>query len=157
VAIRQEAGTGYVFGAYTAVDWPNQPAKGASRVIVSDPSGASFLFSLINAYDRPFRMSLIDRECAICVDPLSGPMFGTDVRGADGWVKWSNLDLMKCGMPANVSHGNCARCASARSCIKQAYQLDEWASVPPIDFDPDDYTLSGQSGFAAAEIEVYSM
>jgi hypothetical protein len=127
-------------------------------VNVSDPSGSSFLFSLINAYDRPFRLSLIDPERALCVHPTDGPTFGTYVDDADGnWVKFSNLDLMTYGKAANESQANWARYTSASSCGEYAYQIDEWAGVPPIDFDTDECTLAGREYFAAAEIEVYSI
>jgi hypothetical protein len=155
VTFRQAAGTGYVFGAYTAVDWPNRPARGTPAVNVSDPSGSSFLFSLTNKYDRPFRMSLIDCECALCVHPTAGPMFGADVKDAVGkLVNCCNLYLMLHGKAANESRGNWS---SNHSDGENAYQLDEWAGAPPIDFNPNWYTLAGQRVFAAAEIEVYSM
>jgi hypothetical protein len=155
VAIRQAARTGYVFGAYTAVDWPNQPANDAPAVTVSDPSGASFMFSLINEYDRPFRLSLIDRERAICVHPTDGPSFGAHVYDADGKrVKFGNLYLMTAGRAANASYGNWS---IDHSFGVNAYQIDEWAGAKPIGFDPYEYTLAGQDRFAAAEIEVYSM
>jgi hypothetical protein len=153
VAIRQVAGTGYVFGAYTAVDWPNQPAKGAPEVIVSDPSGASFMFSLINRYDRPFRLSLIDRECALSVDSTDGPTFGADVYADGRPPRVCNLRLMYEGKDANEAGGNCANPHFAN----MAYQLDAWAGAPPIGFKLDHTTtLVGSTFFAAAEIEVYA-
>jgi hypothetical protein len=154
VTIRQAAGTGYVFGAYTAVDWPNQPARGTPSVNVPDPSGAPFMFSLINEYQRPFRMSLVDHTRAVSVYPGFGPMFGGELKDADGkTVKFCNLMLMFNGKDAYESGGNCANPHTAG----QAYQLDAWAGAPPVGFKLDATTLAGAQYFAAAEIECYSL
>jgi hypothetical protein len=154
VAIRQVAGTGYVFGAYTAVDWPNRPADDLA-VTVSDPSGASFMFSLINEYDRPFRMSLIDRERALCVDPTNGPMFGGAIADAAGKkVKFCNLLLMFNDKDANEANGNVSNDALHHD---GSYQLDAWEGAPPIGFKLDNTTLAGRKYFAASEMECYSL
>jgi hypothetical protein len=154
VVISQAAGTGYVFGAYIAVSCPNRPAPGNPAVNVPDLSGASFMFSLINEYQRPFRLSLTDRTRAIRVNPSAGPAFGGQNNGADGkMVKFSNLMLMFNGKDANDSCGNGSNDAGAA----MAYQLNAWASGPPIGFKLDSTTLAGQQYFAIEEMEVYAM
>src|SRR5689334_16817588 len=75
----QAGRTGNVFGAYTAVAWPKQSARGSPSLNVADPSGMSFMFSLTNEYDRPFRLSLADRTCAMRASSANGPMIGGEV------------------------------------------------------------------------------
>jgi hypothetical protein len=148
------AGTGYIFGAYTAIDWPNQPARGTPPSNVPDPSGASFLFSLINAFQRPFRMSLVDRSCAVRVTSACGPCFGGQVEDADGErVKFCNLLLMRNGKDAKDSRGNASNDAGA----DMAYQIDAWVDGPPVGFTLNRTTLAGVHHFAAVEIECYSL
>jgi hypothetical protein len=152
---RQVAETGYIFGAYTAVAWPKQPTAGSSPMSVPDPSGSSFLFSLVNAYGRPFRLSLVDRSYAVSVSATNGPMFGGRILGADcKVVKYSNLVLMLYGEAANESGGIWS---SHHSIGGKAYQLDAWKDTPPVGFKLDWDTLAGTHLFAAAEIECYSL
>lgn len=148
------ARTGYVFGAYTAVEWPKPSDE---DVNVADPSGRSFLFSLSNKYQRPFRLSLVDSTRAICSpadEDGTGPDFGgSDTEGPD--LKFPNFVLMNNGQPADAAKGNC--CNTPRD--DKAYQLDAWTAEnpEPAEFKLDDTTFAGAAFFAAAEIEVYQM
>jgi hypothetical protein len=151
---RQVSETGYIFGAYTAVDWPKKPTAGSPPVNVPDPSGSSFLFSLVNAYDRPFRLSLLDASRAMRVGDTDGPMFGGEVEDADGkTVKFSNLLLMHLGKSASDAAGNCTNDHAHR----EAYQIDAWEDAPPAGFKLGQTTFAGKQYFAAAEIECYSL
>src|SRR4051794_34642092 len=88
----QVAGNGYVFGMYAAVSWPKQPKEYLS-LTVADPSGASFLCSLYNAYDRPFRLSLRNRRTALSVS-YRGVNLGADAQARDLQVQGANLTLL---------------------------------------------------------------
>jgi hypothetical protein len=159
VAIHQVADTGYVFGAYTAVSWPNQPAAGAAAMTVRDDSSASFLFSLVNESHRAFRLSLVDRSRVVSACPNGGPCFGGEVRDADGAIiARCSLLLMHDGRAANQRDGN----GSNDHKEDEAYQLDEWvgegpSAVPPAGFKFDADTFAGKQFFAAEQIEVYAM
>jgi hypothetical protein len=122
-------------------------------VNVPDPSGSSFLFSLVNAYSRPFRLSLQDTTRALSVDSNFGPNFGGEVRDADGeTVKFCNLVLMN-GKSANEIGGN----FSNDHDHSYAYQLDPWKGAPPAGFKLDQTTLAGMEYFAAEEMECYAI
>jgi len=53
------AGNNFVFGAYTHCKWP------AVNGIVADPTGKSFLISLVNASGKAVRFSLRHKERAV--------------------------------------------------------------------------------------------
>jgi hypothetical protein len=148
----QAADTGYVFGAFTAVPWPNRPADGSPPVNVPDPSGSSFLFSLINKYKRPFRLPLVDRSSAIYMDSSDGPAFGGYAEDAHGkTVKFPNLVMMSRGKAAHDRDGNFSNRHDGRA----TYQLDASEGAPPAGFKLDPTTLAGTECFGAAEMEVY--
>ena len=144
----QVAGNGFVCGALTPVCWPDD----ASSKNVSDPSGRTFLFSLINTHGRPVKLRLKDGDCtfALCLHGGWGPGFGG---GAD-------LCLMQQGRPANSNNGCCV--------YPESFELDHAAEsaagLPPIPFAYDKTLLAGGDGqeeeyveFAAAEVEMYQL
>jgi hypothetical protein len=149
----QAAKSGYIFGAFTAVSWP-KPIE--AYQVLADPSGSSFLFSLTNKYQRPFRMSLKDKSRSISLDNSNGPRFGSDEKDAAGkWIKFCNLMLMFDGRDARQESGCYANPHDDATC---AYQLDPWkAGQEPAGFQLDETTFAGSHFFAAAEIEVYSL
>jgi hypothetical protein len=143
---------GYIFGAFTAVSWPKPTEKYAT---VADPSGSSFLFSLTNEYQRPFRMSLKDKSRSISLDDFNGPCFGGEEEDAAGkWIKFCNLMLMYGGRDARREDGCCA---IPQNDATYAYRLDDWNQDEPLGFKLDETTFAGSQYFAAAEIEVYSL
>lgn len=146
----QSADANYIFGAYIAVSWPKSADV---NTVIADPSCSSFMFSLVNEYARPFRMSLNDQTRAISVS-ANNIVFGGEVRDSNGKCqKFPNVILNYHGRLSNVSNGN----ASNDPMLQCAYQLDEWTSESPepLGFKLDDTTLTGSHCFAASEIEVY--
>lgn len=156
---QQVKGTGYVFGAYIAVSWPKKPDQ--DRITVGDASGKSFLFSLTNQYNRPFRLFLKDKDRAIQRSFGGTILFGCTVKDASGRpIKFSNIFLMSDGKASNVDNANVSNDHSdAHGC---AYQLDPWPaneSAPPA-FELNCHTFAGSQAFAAPQlksIEVYSV
>ena len=148
----QGAVTGYISGAYVAVDWPKPPA-GKPRIVVPDPSGTSFMFSLINEYNTPFRMKLADNTRALTVGG-GPPSLGGKVTDAAGKaIKHCSVMMFYDGA-ANTSRGMACNPFGA----DVAYQLDESSfegGRSPAGFELDNSTLAGSQFFAAAEIEVY--
>lgn len=146
LTIVKVAGTGYVFGAYTAISW-RQPT--AVKIPLPDPSGSSFLFSLTNAYGRPFRMSLADTSRAISVGGGHGPCFGSREKR-----RRCNLMLMGRGLASNAVNGNAS---SQHNLAESAYHLDPWVGDAPRGFTLNYSTLAGTEYFVAEEIEVYAL
>ena len=56
----------YIFGGFTTFQW--------NGILVYDSD--AFIFSLVNAYNTPVKMSKIYGEKAIVPDPSNGPSFG---------------------------------------------------------------------------------
>jgi hypothetical protein len=75
ITLVKVAGTNFVFGAYSAVSWPQVPA-GSFFTPVSDESKSSFLFSLLNAHRRPLKFKLKHSDYAIYAHASHGPVFG---------------------------------------------------------------------------------
>ena len=57
LTIIRAKGNGFVFGAFTPFQWPLEPVKVEGECI-ADPSGATFLFSLVNAHKRAVKLRL---------------------------------------------------------------------------------------------------
>ena len=141
------AGNGFVCGALTPVCWPDD----ASSKNVSDPSGRTFLFSLVNAHGRPVKLRLMDnhRSEAFLLNEGGGLDFGG---GAD-------LCLMQQGRPANSKEG-CYVCPDS---FELDHAAESAAGLPPIPFDYDKTLLAGDGQeeeyveFAAAEVEMYQL
>jgi hypothetical protein len=83
----QVAGSGFVFGAYTHVAWPQRPAYSSSNVIVADPSKRSFLFSLVNGENRPFVVPLVDSTRALIVTDRDELAFGASTSIANNSIQ----------------------------------------------------------------------
>jgi len=145
-------GNGFVFGAYIRCAWP------ASRGTVADPSGQSFVFSLVNARRDSVRFSLRDRDHAIRVD--HGVAFGADVysavrprkrlthQKAKRKIEIAPIFVLMCDRrPANDERGVAANDPQRHNTV---YQPDGGMVC-------DESTLGGQHFFAAAEIEVYQL
>ena len=135
------AGTGYIFGAYLACAWP---AAGNCKV-VSDPSGLSFLFSLVNRENKAVRFTLRDKNRALHV-LTNGVRFGGCKQEGDQQASWPNFVLMRSGRPANDGQGNTANDTEEGNC---AFQLTAT--------ECDEAFLAGSQRFAAEEIEVYQL
>jgi hypothetical protein len=144
VTIVKVAGTGYIFGAYTAVAWPH-PIIGSGRTVHLDPSGRSLLFSLVNGEGShsPFCVPLSDTKSALSLREGNEPMLGAGRSTED----YPDLFLMYSGRSADDPQGNCANRPDA-SC---AYQLSGTARVY------DECTVAGSQFFAAEEVEVYAV
>ena len=138
----QVAGTGYIFGAYLACAWP---AAGDAKV-VSDPSGRSFLFSLVNKEGQAVRFALHDKERALQVD-ANGIRFGGCKMEGDKQVGYPNFALMCGGRLASDSEGNRAADIEIGQC---AFQPEGGAVC-------DQTFLAGSQFFGAEEIEVYQL
>ena len=151
--LRQAAGSGYVFGAYTAVSWPKSPIRG--KVTVADPSGTSFIFSLVNKLNHPLKLNLIDNTRAIELSEQEAKFGGTHWEGRK-LLKYSNLVLFYWGKQLNENNGVCYNAPRVNE--QQAYQFDQ-LTFPNSQHDfSKDYTIfGGRKWFAAAEMEVYSL
>ena len=128
----------FIFGAYTHCSWP-----AANRIVV-DPTGKSFLFSLVNASGKAVRFSLRDKDRAI---QLSGAIgFGAEKYEDGKATAHSNFLLMLKGA-ADQKDANCANHPKNHGA---PYLADDDA-VCDLTF------LAGQQYFAAAEIEVFQV
>jgi hypothetical protein len=67
-----KSSNGYVFGGFTAVDW----SSGGSLSNYKYDSSA-FMFSLINKYNYPFKMKIINPDYAVYASDYMGPVFGS--------------------------------------------------------------------------------
>lgn len=132
-------GNSFVFGAYTHCSWP-----AAIDVVVSDPTGKSFHFSLFNASGKAAHFSLHSKDRAIQVSDGIG--FGGDKFEGGKATGFPNFILMYKGRSADQQDGNCANSANG---IK-AYRTDT-KSARDLNF------LAGREFFAAAEIEVFQL
>jgi len=140
--------SGFVLGAFTPPRWPADPSvKGH----VADPSGRTFLFSLVNAHGRAVKLRLKpgEQKSAIgCYGAAHGPIFGGAV----------DLRLMWCAA-ADQPMGCLSR--PLNSCFEIDQQTEAEAGRPPIPFRYGRSLLAGgerkKPFFAAAEIEVYQL
>ena len=146
----QAARNGFISGAFTPVSWP---ADAATRIgYLPDPSGRTFLFSLVNAHGRAVKLRLKadQRAKALYLGGVgSGPGFGF---GADLHLIWPSA--------ANHSGG----CLAVPSSFELDHETEAAAGLAPIAFAYDKTLLAGNRGegydsalFAAAEIEVYQL
>jgi hypothetical protein len=132
------AGNEFVFGAYTHCSWP------AADGIVADPSGKSFLFSLVNESGKAVRFSLRDKDRAI--ELTDGISFGADKIEDGNVMGVSNFVLMFRRQAADEEHANTCNHPLYEN---TAYMTDEmWC---------DEKFLAGNEYFAAAEIEVFQL
>ena len=141
------ADNGFVFGAYTHCAWPAAAPSWGGKITVPDPSGRSFLFSLINATGRAARFSLRHQPSAVQLRP-DGVFFGAHTQEAKGAMQaYANFILMYDARAANHRGCNCTLAISADS----SYQPDD------ADAQCDETFLAEQQHFAAEEIEVYEL
>jgi hypothetical protein len=153
----QVADNGFVFGVFTPLSWPDNAVSRNAHM--ADPSGRTFLFSLVNAHGRAVKLRLKadHRDKAFIMSGGAyGPAFGC---GAD-------LFLMR-GAAADKPRG-CLTCPSSFELDQEA---EAAAGLPPIPFAYDQTLLAGDDdgnhdnnsdgedyvSFAAAEIEVYQL
>ena len=134
----QVKGNGYIFGAYTHCKWP------AVNAVVADPTGKSFLFSLVNGSGKAVRFSLKDKDRAIQL--ADSVHFGAAKWEGGKVTALPNFLLMYLGRAAN-QHGNAA-CHPENN--NTPYQPDDGAAC-------DQTFLAGEQYFTAAEIEVYQL
>ena len=132
------AGNNFVFGAYSHCSWP------AVNRTVADPTGKSFLFSLVNASGQSVRFSLRVKDRAI--DLAECVSFGAEKYEGGKTTGYANVLLMHTGA-ADQKGANCANHPKNHSA---PYQTDD-GTVCDINF------LAGQQYFAAAEIEVFQL
>ena len=136
----QVKGNNFIFGAYTHCSWPS--AEG----IIADPTGMSFLFSLVNGSGKAVRFSLREKGRAVQLTSTR-VRFGASSGSGHGQSGWPNVILMHDGRAADEKKGNCANDVDGGA----AYQPDAAAFACDITF------LAGQEFFAAAEIEVFQL
>ena len=130
-------GNGFVFGAFTPVEWPR--TRGAC--IIEDPSRRTFLFSLVNGCGIPVKLKLGtgDHGRALNLWPGSGAGFGFNLRLAHNG-------------PANAQNG----CMAMP--VVSSYNIDMEATGPlPAGFVYDEKLLGGSLNFAAREIECWQL
>jgi len=116
-----------VFGGYTTADWSLPAFLISNSSYIYDAS--AFLFSLVNKYKSPVKMSVKTPENAIYTTRTgSGPIFGS---GFDIFIS---------------SKGN------GYSNMNGSYQV-------PIFLDPSSYSsfLGGSSNFETIEVEVFKL
>ena len=139
VSAAQVKGNDYVFGAYTHCAWP------AAKGVVADPTGKSFIFSLVNNTGRAARFSLRDKDRAIRLSDYI--LFGSQ-KFENGKVTASaNFMLLIQGaadVTSNIAYSKEDNLHAA------PYQPDDGAV-----YNPD--LFAGEQYFAAAEMEVYQL
>lgn len=138
--------SGSICGAFTPVKW--LAANFGHNI--SDPSGRTCLFSLVNTHDRPVRLRLQspERDRAIFAVPVTGPIFG------------SGMSLL---------HGDMATGPVVSTSFPGSFELDQEAEraagLPRIPFALDNDLLAASHNpekpistlFDAAEIECYAL
>ena len=134
-------GSGFVFGAYTHCAWP------AVDAVVADPTGKSFVFSLVNKAGKAVRFSLQDKNRAIEAHDGGGLLFGATETVDDQQTGWANFVTMNDGLAADERDANCANSIDDT----EVYHPDDAA------LKCDETFLAGEHYFAAEEIEVYQL
>ena len=99
VCCLQAARTGYIFGAYFACAWPDE----ADDVAVADPSGRSFLFSLINTQKKAMKFPLHDKELALQVNDSAVYIGGIKWEG-DKQMSMPTVAFMRSGCTGGVAN-----------------------------------------------------
>ena len=140
VSATQVKGNRYIFGAYTHCSWP------AVKGIVGDPTGKSFLFSLVNASGQAVRFSLTDKDRAIRL--ASCVSFGADKYEDGKLVGFPNFVLMIKGQAADQKNANFAYSQKDHGAPYQHGHVHGEVC--------DGTFFSGQY-FQAEEIEVYQL
>jgi hypothetical protein len=137
--------SGDVFGIYTPAAWPTLDALSADEkgyINVPDPSGRSFLFSLVNAAHTPYRVPILaDASGAFGVHSKLGIFLGNDHIGTPAvvWLMYENRDAL-------ASNGNSASTNAHRA----KNGVDSKIRLPiGVDF------IAGRDYFGAEMIEVY--
>lgn len=130
-------GNNYLFGAYNHFSWP---VDGGT---VADPTGKSFLFSLLNANGKAVRFNLRDNYRAIRL--CSGIHFGP--------AKFKDGKTTLCTNIALMSNGRAADERAANTAVSWEENADGECEADDADLE----FLVGQKFFAAAEIEVYQL
>ena len=134
----QVTGNNFIFGAYTHCGWPSLNGT------VADPTGQSFIFSLVNGSGKAVRFSLRDKDRAIrLTDRIC---FGASKYEDGKTTGFPNFILMFNGV-ADEKDANAANDCDDHD---TPYQPDDGAVC-------DDTFLAGQVFFAAAEIEVFQL
>lgn len=118
-----------MFGAYTHCIWANGDRG------VADPSGKSFLFSLVNDVGRAVRFPLRNNKVAVALPSGGGVHFG---------LNGTNFALNFQGAATDDDRGN-----TAGSLSKNSSYLPDRTIVCGID------VFAGSEFFAAADIEVF--
>ena len=74
----QVAGNGFICGAFTPISWPADAGTRASAGSVADPSGRTFIFSLVSAFGRAIKLRLKStaRSTALMLQHNWVPIFG---------------------------------------------------------------------------------
>ena len=127
----------FIFGAYTHCSWP------AVNRVVADPTGKSFLFSLVNASSKAARFSLRDKDRAFRV--ADSICCGAEKYEDGKAAAFASFVLMLKGA-ADEKDANGANSVKANS----AYQSDDGTVC-------DHTFLAGRQLFAAEQIEVYQL
>jgi hypothetical protein len=87
---------GDVFGIYTPAAWPTLGALAAALkgfIVVPDPTGRSFVFSLVNAARTPYQVNVCASAlAAVGVFRRRGLLFGGDMNGVPPlvWLMHNN-------------------------------------------------------------------
>ena len=141
------AGNNFVFGAYTHCSWP------AVIRTVADPTGKSFLFSLVNVTSETLIFPLRDKARAVSL-AVRGVCFGADKFKDGKTAGYPNFILMLNGA-ADEKDAN-----GANDPVEHGtpYQADD--AYLPEDHDGqmcDATFFAGEALFAAAEIEVFQL
>jgi hypothetical protein len=136
---------GDIFGIYTPVAWPSlEQLPRTEGVHVSDRTGRSFLFSLVNATRTPYRVPVSeDAIAAIGAYSKCGILLGCETGGMPPMV-W----LMCDGEAADAAIGNIASSDAHRT-------KDGVVPKHPLPHGID--YISGRQYFAAEMIEVYHL
>jgi hypothetical protein len=144
--------SGDVFGVYTNSAWPTikelSEAKEDGLINKPDPSGRSFLFSLVNAAKTPYRVPIAARTfAAIGVYTKSGLLFGSDGVGITPllWLSYQ-------GKACTDVNGNNASTDAQRAAQALVHRpgLALTMTLPA-----NVATIAGRVNFAAEMIEVY--
>jgi len=151
--------SGNIFGGYFGVRIPSPPTEDEPDKDIMDPSGTSFLFSLVNREHRPLRFKLdLTRKAPLQVQQDSDFCFGARVVEAGKVSQYPTCVLWNGGELANHTDGVVANSIKDSETAHEIdLECEREAGLEAPTFELDKAFLTGNLSFSCQEIECYAM